>query len=88
VLTIKAKNIDDRLPGRRCRRSGSAHHQRKKRQWCPPWEAALKVWERPPSTLKTSAAGPLGAVLEIRERTPSTLKSINGGPLGDAEGDP
>jgi hypothetical protein len=34
--TINAKNIDSGPPRRRCRRSKSAHHQRKKCRWRPP----------------------------------------------------
>jgi hypothetical protein len=56
--TINAKNIDGGPPERRCRRSESTHHQHKKRQRWPPWEAVPEVWERPPSTQKMSTTAP------------------------------
>jgi hypothetical protein len=58
--TINTKNVDGGLPGRRCRRSRSAHHQRKKHRRQAPWEAVQEVRERSSSTQKTSMVAPLG----------------------------
>jgi hypothetical protein len=58
--TINAKNVDSKPPERRYQILGSAHHQRKKRQWWGPWEAMPKIQECPPSMQETSTVGPLG----------------------------
>jgi hypothetical protein len=49
ALTINGKNIIDGRPaGVRCQRSGSTHHQCKKRRRRAPWEAVPEVQERLP----------------------------------------
>jgi hypothetical protein len=58
--TTNAKNIDSGPPRRRCWRSRSVHHQRKKHRWWAPWEAMPGIRECPPSTLKNIDGGPPG----------------------------
>jgi hypothetical protein len=41
--TINTKNVNGGLPGRRCWRFRSAHHQRKKYRWWPPWDAVSEI---------------------------------------------
>jgi hypothetical protein len=48
--TINVKNIFSGFPVRRCRRSESTHHQRKKHQRWTPGEAMSGIRKRPPST--------------------------------------
>jgi hypothetical protein len=45
----------------------------------------LKVWERPPSTLRSVDGGPQEVPeLEARERPPSMLRNVNDRPQGGA----
>jgi hypothetical protein len=45
----------------------------------------LKIWERPPSTLRNIIGGPWEMLeLVIQDRPPSTLRNVNGGPPGGA----
>jgi hypothetical protein len=59
--TINAKNINSGPPGRWCRRSGSAHHQHKKCQRCPPPLGGGVGGPGPPTiNAKNINGGPMG----------------------------
>jgi hypothetical protein len=78
--TINTKNVDGGLPGRRCRRSRSAHHQHKKYRRQTPWEAVQEVRERPSSTQKTSMVAPLGGGAKGLKAPTINAKNVDGGP--------
>jgi hypothetical protein len=80
--TINAKNVDGGPLGRRCRRSGSAHHQRKKRRRHAPWEVMPEVQERPPSMQKILMAGPVGGGAEGLGAPTINIKNVDGEPPG------
>jgi hypothetical protein len=82
TTTINAKNVDGRPLGRRCRRSGSAHHQRKKRRRQAPWEVMPEVQERPPSMQKILTAGPVGGGAEGLRAPTINIKNVDGEPPG------
>jgi hypothetical protein len=77
---LTQKNIDDRPAGRRCQRSGSAHHQREKHQWWAPWEVVTEIRERPPSMQKILTAGPLGGAAEDPRAPIINAKNVDGAP--------
>jgi hypothetical protein len=79
---INAKNIDGGALERRCRRSGSAHHERKKHQWWDPWEAMSEIQEHPPSTQETLMVAPLGGDVGDPGVPTTNAKNIDSRPLG------
>jgi hypothetical protein len=80
--TINAKNVNGGPPGRQCRRSSSAHHQRKKHRRWSLGEAMLEIWERPPSMQETSMVGPLGGDVGDAGAPTINTRNIDGGPPG------
>jgi hypothetical protein len=60
---------------------------KKCRRWAP-WEAVLEIWERPPSTQRTSTMEPLGGGAGGAGAPTINAKNIDNDPQGGGAGDP
>jgi hypothetical protein len=67
-------NVNGGILERRCWRSESAHHQRKKHRWRTPWEAVPEIRECLPSMLGNIDGAPLGGA-EARDLGVPTINA-------------
>jgi hypothetical protein len=81
--TISAKNINDRSPGMRCQRFGSAHHQRKKMSMVsPPGRRCRRSMSTHHQRKKHRQWPPLGGGAGGPGAPTINIKNIDDGPPG------